>query len=93
MYHKVDTLPSLQEPQIKCGEHQDNSYVDSQPCPEVVSEKCQIYSDYDGDHRDNADRIDPHGIFFHTFQCTTFFLWELQSITRLEPLAVNLDEV
>ncbi len=67
IFSNRDMLLSLQEPQIKRHEHQDNSYVDGQPFPESVSEKHKIYTDYYGDHHDNADHIYPQGIFFHNF--------------------------
>jgi len=40
-----------QESQIERCEHQDDSNIHCQPFPESVSEKHEIYTDYDGCHR------------------------------------------
>jgi hypothetical protein len=43
-----------QESQVESSEHQDDSNIHCQPFPESVSEEQQIYTDYDGCHRQNV---------------------------------------
>ena len=40
-----------EESEIKSAEYQDNANVHCQPFPKSVSEKQEIYADYDGCHR------------------------------------------
>jgi hypothetical protein len=40
-----------EESQVESCEHQDNANIHCQPFPESVSEKHEIYTDYDGCHR------------------------------------------
>jgi len=44
---------TLQESQIECREHQDNSDVYYQPRPEVVPEEQDVHADHDGYHREH----------------------------------------
>jgi hypothetical protein len=41
-----------EESQVKSCEHQDNANIRHQPFPEQVSEEREIYSNYNGHHRD-----------------------------------------
>jgi hypothetical protein len=41
-----------EESEIESREHQDNANIHRQPFPESVSEEQEIYTDYDGCHRD-----------------------------------------
>src|SRR5262245_32644304 len=44
----------LQEPQIECREHQDNSDVHYQPLPEPVPEEQDVHADHDGYQREQV---------------------------------------
>jgi hypothetical protein len=43
-----------QESQVERREHQDDSNIHYQPFPESVSEEPEIYTDYDGCHRNRV---------------------------------------
>jgi hypothetical protein len=45
---------TLEEPEVESCEHQDNANIHCQPFPELVSEEHDIYTDYDGCHRDHV---------------------------------------
>jgi len=44
----------LEEYQVENNEHQDNTNIHYQPFPESVSEKHEIYTHYDGCHRQHV---------------------------------------
>jgi hypothetical protein len=44
----------LEESQIESPEHQDNANIHYQPFPESVSEESEIYTDYNGYHRQHV---------------------------------------
>jgi hypothetical protein len=51
------------ESQVESCEHQDNANIDCQPFPESVSEKHEIYNDYDGCHHHHVKHngyLSPH---------------------------------
>jgi hypothetical protein len=43
-----------EESKVESCEHQDNANIHAQPFPESVSEEREIYTDYDGCHRDRV---------------------------------------
>ncbi len=43
-----------EESQVESSEHQDNANIHCQPFPESVSEEHEIYTDYDGCHRQHV---------------------------------------
>jgi hypothetical protein len=45
---------TLQEPQIKGPEYQDDSDVYHQPCPELVAEEKDVHADHDGYQREHV---------------------------------------
>jgi len=47
----------LQESKVESCEHQNDSNIHYQPFPESVSEKREIYSDYDGYHRHHVKHV------------------------------------
>lgn len=53
-HHAVRSSWTLQESQVESSEYQDNSYIHYQPFPEPVSEKQEIYTDYDGYHQQSV---------------------------------------
>ena len=46
-----------EESQVESYEHQDNANIHCQPFPESVSEEHEIYTDYDGYHRDHVKHV------------------------------------
>jgi hypothetical protein len=56
-----------QESQVERREHQDDSNIYCQPLPESISEKHEIYTDYDGCHR--------HNVKPDSYLSTHFNLW------------------
>jgi hypothetical protein len=45
-----------QESEVERREHEDDSNIHRQPFPESVSEEHDIYTDYDGCHRQHVKR-------------------------------------
>ena len=47
---------TLQEQEIACPEHRDDSDVYEQPRPEQVPKEQDVHDDHDGDHREHVKR-------------------------------------
>jgi hypothetical protein len=64
---------TLQEPEIERREHHDNSYVYSQPLPELVPEEQDVYADhhdYQRDHTEHGGCLSSHRAFFRVDTAT-----------------------
>ena len=63
----------LEESQVESREHQDKADIHDQPFPEPVSEKCNIYTDYNGCHRHHVNDRSYLSVHFtragHAVQC------------------------
>ena len=55
-----------EEPQIEGRKRQDDAGISHQPLPEQMSEEHEIYSDYDGYHRGNAEDDNQLSVHFKT---------------------------
>jgi len=66
--HLVGPLRSWrhEESQVESSEHQDNADIHHQPFPESASEKHEIYTDYNGCHRNHVKHHSYPSVHFGT---------------------------
>ncbi|MGC1779695.1 MAG: hypothetical protein WBB34_17305 [Xanthobacteraceae bacterium] len=62
--HAVAPSSVLEESQVECSEHQDDSYIHNKPFPEPISKEQDIHSNYDGCHQ--------HDVKHHSYQSSHF---------------------
>jgi hypothetical protein len=62
---RAATLWTPEESEIESCEHQDNTDIHRQPFPESVSEEREVYTDYDGCHRQRVKYSSYLSVHFH----------------------------
>ena len=67
-----------EESQVESSEHQDNANIHYQSFPESVSEEHEIYTDYNGCHRDYVKHYSYPSVHF----TTSFHFWASKADIR-----------